>query len=291
MKQTALTYPGANIILMGPPGTGKTFALSSIPLAGYETFVLFLEPGLESLVGAFCDPVSEGGRGMKEPPPNIHWNYLEAKTRSFGDMQAMAEKVGKFDLKFLANYKDTNRADFNRFEKIYANLNNFVDQRTGKEYGSVDTWTNERVIVIDGTTGIGEAAMEMMTGDRPVRDKPDYGIAQNNVMSLIRKLTTGCVCHFVLIAHVERIIDEIMGGVKLMPSTPGKAIQGLISQPFSDVILTKREGASWFWDTADSAADLKTRNLSYKSKIPPDFGLIMEKWKRRRDAALRGEGQ
>ena len=198
----------------------------------------------------------------------------------------MAEKVGKFDLKFLANYKDPKRADYNRFELIYSTLNNFTDQRTGQAFGAVDSWTNERVICIDGTTGLGDAAMEMMTGDKPVRDKPDYGVAQNNLMQLINKLTNGCVCHFVLIAHVDRLVDEVMGGVKLMPSTPGKAIQSIIAQPFSDVILTKREGATWYWDTADSSADLKTRNLPIQSKLPPDFAAIYKKWQSRRDAAV-----
>lgn len=272
------SYPGVNVILMGPPGTGKTHALSTLADAGLEVFVLFLEPGLESLKAAWVD------RGLPIPP-NVHWHYLEPRTRSFASMQAMVDKVGKLDLKALANYKDIQRGSHNRFEALYGVLNNFVCQRTGASFGSVETWGNDRVIAIDGTTGVGDAALEMMTGDKPVRDKPDYGIAQTNIMSLIHKLTTGCNCHFVLIAHVDRQIDEILGGVKLMPSTPGKAIQSVIAQPFSDVILTRREGASWHWDTADSSADLKTRNLPVLSKLKPDFGAILAKWRARAEAA------
>lgn len=272
------TYPGFNCVVMGPPGTGKTFALSTLADAGLETFVLFLEPGLESLIAAWTDR----GRPI---PPNIHWHYLEARQRSFAEMEAMAGRVGRLDLKALANYRDVRRGDYNRFEALYACLNNFTDQRTGQSFGPVDKWDNSRVLVIDGATGIGDAAMEMMTGDKPVRDKSDYGIAQNNMMTLIHKLTSGCRCHFVLLAHVERQIDEVMGGVKLMPSTPGKAIQGIITQPFSDVILSRREGATFWWDTADSSADLKTRNLPIQSKLPADFGAIYQRWKARAEAA------
>lgn len=285
--QDPLQYPGFNAVLMGPPGTGKTAALATLALAGLETFVVFLEPGLESLVGRCVDPKPQGF-GLTAPPPNLHWHYLEAKQRGFGELEEMAQKIGKFDLKFLANYKDTKRAEFNRFESLYNLLNNFVDQRTGQEFGSVDTWTNERVLCIDGTTGLTDAALEMMTGDKPVRDKPDYGVAQHAVMTLIRKLTQGCNCHVVLIAHVERMTDDVLGGIKLMPITPGKAISGTISTPFSDVILAKREGTNWYWDTADSTADLKTRNLSYQSKLPPDFAPLLAKWKARRDAAVKG---
>lgn len=267
-------YPGTNVLLLGPPGTGKTHALSTYADSGLELFVIFLEPGLESLKAAWVDknlPI----------PPNVHWHYLEPRTRSFADMQTMADKVGRLDLKALANYKDIVRGQYNRFEALYGVLNNFTCQRTGASFGSVEKWTNQRVIAIDGLTGIGDAAMEMMTGDKPVRDKPDYGIAQTNIMNLIHKLTTGCPCHFALVAHPDRQIDEVLGGVKLMPGTPGKAIQGIISQPFSDVILTKREIASWWWDTADSSADLKTRNLPILSKIPPNFGTIINKWRSR----------
>lgn len=270
-------YPGVNVVLMGPPGSGKTHALHTLAEWGLETFVVFLEPGLESLIAPYAD------KG-KPIPPNLHWHTLEARTRSFEDMRKQAEAIGKFDLKFLANYKDPQRSQYNRYEALYACLNNFVDQN-GKSWGPVDSWGNDRVICIDGATGVGEAAMEMMTGDRIVRDKPDYGIAQNNMMNLIRKLTSGCACHFVLLAHVERLVDEVMGGVKLMPSTPGRAIQGLITQPFSDVILTRREGDKWYWDTADSSADLKTRNLAIQSKLSPDFKGIMDKWRGRKLAA------
>ena len=200
-------------------------------------------------------------------------------------MAKLAEMVGRFDLKAVANYKDMKRGDFNPMLEVYKALNDFPDDRSGKKFGPVDSWGTDRVLVIDGLTGLSDAAMEMMTGDKPVRDKPDYGVAQNNLLSLLRKITSGCNCHFVLIAHVDRLQDEIMGGVKLMLSTIGQAIRGLIGQPFSDVILAKREGDKFYWDTADSNADLKTRNLTIASKLPADFVQLLATWRRRRDAA------
>jgi len=282
-----LDYPGVNVALMGPPGTGKTHALASFALAGVETFVVFLEPGLESLIGAFTDKPPRG-RGLLEVPKNVHWHNLEPKQRSFALMKERVIDVGKYDQKFLANYKDPKRADFNRFEALYACLNNFIDQR-GQEFGSVENWQNDRVICIDGATGLGEAALEMMTGDKVVRDKPDFGIAQHNLSVAVKKLTQGCKCHFVLICHVDRYLDDIsQGGMKLFPSLPGKALQSSFTQPFSDVILTVREADKWTWDTANSSADLKTRNLDVKSKIVPDFATILASWRSRRDAAVRG---
>ena len=215
---TEASYPGFNIILMGPNGTGKTYSIGTLVDSGLEVFYLALEPGLESLIGYFTDPVP-GGKGLKEPPANLHWHYIQTRTQGFSQMKDTADKIGKFDLSGLAKMRDMNRAQNNPMIKLYEVLNDFIDQKDGKKYGPVDDWGTDRVLVIDGLSALSRIAMEMVTGDKPVRDKPDYGIAQGNLMSLIHKLTSGCMCHIVLIAHVNREIDEVMGGVKLMPNS------------------------------------------------------------------------
>jgi hypothetical protein len=76
-----------------------------------------------------------------------------------------------------------------------------------------------------------------------------------------------------------------MGGIKLMVSSLGKAITSQIPQPFSDVILSAREGDKFYWDTANSLADVKTRNLSIASKLPASFEPIWLRWEERRALA------
>lgn len=73
-----------------------------------------------------------------------------------------------------------------------------------------------------------------------------------------------------------------------MLSAPGKAITAQIPQPFSDVIYTIRENANFYWDTANSQADVKTRNLPIQSKLPADFGPIIKKWENRKKLAEGG---
>jgi hypothetical protein len=89
-------------------------------------------------------------------------------------------------------------------------------------------------------------------------------------------------------AHVEREVDQILGGNKISVAVPGKAIGATILQPFSDVILSSREVDKFFWDTANSQADVKTRNLPIRSKITADFGQIYETWKSRAVLASSG---
>lgn len=273
-------YLGFKTLLMGPSGTGKTYSIGTLVDAGLEVFYLALEPGVETLVGYFIDPPPRG-KGLDSLPLNFHFANIKANTQKFGEMKKTAGDIGRFDLSALAKMRDPNRAANNQMVAVYEMLNNFIDAKDGKAYGPVDDFSQNCVVVIDGLSALSRIAMEMVTGAKPMRDKPDYGIAQNNLMNLLLKLTSGCLCHFVLIAHVNREVDEILGGIKLFPNTIGKAILSDITQPFSDVILTVRENDKWFWDTANSQADLKTRNLPIGSKLPADFSQIAERWIKR----------
>ena len=273
-QTTTSVLPGVNVLLIGPSGTGKTYSLGTLVDTGIEVFYLGLEPGLESLLGYWTD-------SGKEIPLNLKWHFLEPATAGFTELQDAATKVNTMSLKALADMQDMNRSKYNQLIKLYTVLNDFTDQRTGEKFGPVDKWTTERVLVIDSMTGINKAALDAVVGGKPVRSQSDWGLAQNQIENLLRKLCDGCRCHFILLAHVEREVDQILGGVKLMVSTLGKALAPKIPAMFSDVILTKREGVKFTWSTADSTADTKTRNLPLSEVIVPSFAPIMAKWQAR----------
>ena len=268
------TLAGLNIMLMGPAGSGKTHALGTLVETGIEVFYLGLESGLESLLGYFTD------RNLPIPA-NLYWHILKAPDTSFLDMMDSATKINTLSLESLAKMTDSNRGKHNQFIKLFGVLNEFEDQRTGRKFGAVNTWGPDKALAVDGLTGINQAALALVVGGKPVRSMSDWGIAQQQVEGLLRKLCDGCNCHFILLAHVEREVDAVLGGIKLMASTLGKALAPKIPAMFSDVILTVREGSSWHWDTANTQADLKTRNLPISSKNPPSFGPIVAKWKAR----------
>jgi hypothetical protein len=279
----AAGLPGLNCLLMGPAGTGKTHAIGTLVDAGIEVFYTALEPGLEALLGYWVD------RGLPVPP-NLHWHIVKAPDASFGELLDTATKVNTMSLEMLSKLQDTNRSKYNQFRSLYEVLNNFTDQRTGQSFGSVDKFDTTRAVVIDGLTGINTASMLAVIGGKPVRSMPDWGLAQQQVETLLSKLCNNTRCHFILLAHVEREKDEILGGVKLMVSTLGNKLAPKIPAMFSDVILTVREGDKWKWDTANPMADLKTRNLAVSQNLPPTFKPIIDKW-RARDAAISGATQ
>jgi AAA domain len=271
---TKPTLPGVNVMLMGPAGTGKTHSIGTLVETGIEVYYLALESGLESLLGYWTD------RG-KPIPANLHWHQLKAPDTSFLDMLSNAERINTMSLDSLAKMSDPNRSRHNQFVELFRALNDFPDDRTGQKFGSVNTWGPDRALVIDGMTGLGKAALSLVVGGKPVRSQSDWGIAQQQLEGLLGKLCDGCQCHFILLSHVERETDMVMGGVKLMASTLGKALAPKIPAMFSDVILTTREGTKWSWDTANAMADLKSRNLPIAGGQTPSFAPIIEKWRKR----------
>lgn len=273
-KPTKSSLPGFNCMLMGPAGSGKTHSIGTLVDSGIEVFYLALEPGLESVLGYWTD------RGLPIPA-NLHWHTVKAPDTSFLDMLDTATKINTFSLEMLAKMVDPYKSRYNQYMEVFKVLNDFEDQRTGAKFGAVNTWTTERALVIDSLTGLNTAALNLVIGGKPVRSQSDWGIAQQQLEGLLRKLCDGCNCHFVLLAHVERESDMVLGGVKLMASTLGKALAPKIPAMFSDVILTVRQGDKWTWDTANVMADLKTRNLPIKSDNPPSFEPIVKKWKAR----------
>lgn len=269
---------GFNVMVMGPSGTGKTHSIGTLVDSGLETFFLAMESGMESLMGYYAD--------KKLPiPANLHWHVLKAPETSFDDMIANATKINTMNLESLAKMSDPNRGKHNQFISLLQALNNFPDDRTGQTFGDVSTWGTDRVIVIDGLTGVCSAALALVVGGKPVRSQSDWGIAQDQAEKILRRLCDSCKCHFVLLSHLEREIDPVLGGIKLMASALGKALAPKLPAMFSDVILACREGSKWHWDTANAQADLKTRNLPITGNLEPDFRAIVRKWQARKDAS------
>lgn len=265
--------PGVNVLLMGPSGTGKTHSIGTLVDAGIETFYFAYESGAESLVGYFTD------KG-KPVPSNLHICTVKAPSASFLEMADAVRYVNTLSFESLKKQVDPSRGKYNQLEQFLRNFNNVTDD-TGATFGPVSEWGPERALVIDGLTGLCDSAMKACIGGKFDRDMKDWGLAQNIVEGILRKITSECRCHFILISHVERETDPNGGGLKLMASALGKALAPKLPAMFSDVILAKRVEKEFFWDTEDPMADLKTRNLPIAAKIPPGFAQIIAKWRSR----------
>jgi hypothetical protein len=271
VSESASLLAGVNVLLEGPTGTGKTYALGTIADAGVDLFLLFTESGLETALGYWTD------RGLPVPP-NVHWHMLERQPGSFATMATTARSINLQSQESLHKMQDPNRGKHNQFIGLLEALNDYEDHRTGEKFGPVDSWGPNRCLAMDSLTGINPIALSLVVGGKPVKSQGDWGIAMDQIEKLIRQLTDGCKCHFVLTAHVEREIDQVFGGVKITVSTLGRALAPKIPPMFSDVILSARDGTKFTWSTANSQADLKGRNVPIADGIQPTFKQIFDKW-------------
>lgn len=287
-SETSLTGP--KFILQGDSGAGKTYAFATaVEWANkheMEVFCLFVEPGLETLLGYWRDPpLNTAGQPVRpiiEVPPNLHWHTVANPGLPLSALIDAATKVGQLSYEGLTKVVDGSRGTNNPYLKILNALADFPCDRTGKKFGNISTWkAGERLLCIDSLTALGDSCMKMTIGNKPTASLPDYGVAQNNLMNLLRYLTQGFDPTVIMTAHLQRQVNEQTGGVQLMTKGIGKAMADDIPPLFSEVLYCYREGREWFWDTSASNVTTKTRYLPIKPKIVPDLGVILDKWHKR----------
>ena len=279
MSVDTTTLSGPKVCIMGLGGTGKTYSLGTLvdwaEKNNFEVAALFTENSLETLLGYFRDH----GR---EPPPNLYWHQQTTKAVSLKALMATADNIGKLSYEALAKSIDSNRGgENNAFFKILQSCSNFIDDRTGKSLGPIDSFPINRIFVMDSLTETGNAAMKMQIGARPMASPGDYGVAQNTLMNFLRLCTQGMPCPFVMTAHVDRETDPVTQSTKIMIKAIGKALATEIPTLFSDVIYATRETDKFYWDTAAYGVDTKTRSLGIRPKIAPNFSQIFDVWAKR----------
>ena len=258
--------PGFNMMLIGPSGTGKTYSIRSLVDLGITPFCVFTEPGFEVLGDI--------------PPEKLHWHYVKPADQGWDAMLDSAQKINTLSFETLTRMGDVNKSKYGQYLELLRCFNNFTCQRDGKEYGNVCTWGTDRALVVDSMSGVNIMAMNLVVGSKPVKSQADWGVAMDNLERLVQKLCIDTRCHFVLIAHSEREVDEVLGGAKIMASTLGRKLGPKLPRFFSDVVLAVKEVDKFYWSTTAVGADLKARNLALGEKLPPVFGPVLESWKK-----------
>ncbi len=272
---TETTYPGFKTLLIGPPGTGKTFALHTLVLAGLEVFVIATDNGVETL-GQFKEKVPGW---TDEHQKKIHYRYFPLSTASWSNLKNMGTLLSKFGNAALQTTEDANRAQHTQILEVIDQCNNFVDQN-GESFGDASTWGNDRVLVFDNTSGLNIMARLIGCGRKVLISQPDWGKIMDYEENIINQLAS-VHCPMVLIGHIDREVDEVSGGMVKTIGLLGRKLAPKIPRLFSDCIMARRDGSDFRWSTADSQApELKARNLPISEKLPADFRPLVESWKK-----------
>jgi len=251
-----------NICLSGPVGTGKTSALRTIPAAGRPLAVLATEPGIDAILAhdnALC-----------------HWSYIPPATEDWDVLTKNATLLNTMSNDQLQKMQGMNKQQYRQFLDVLGTCANFECDVCGKPFGPIDRLPPEWTFAIDGLSGLSKMSMDLVVGGKPIASQPDWGAAMNNLERFIGKCTADIRCNFVLISHLDRELDEITGGTKLMMSTLGRKLAPKLPRFFDEVVLCVRRGRTFYWSTTDNSADLKARRLPFGDELPPDFAPLLK---------------
>lgn len=261
-----MTIPGANTALIGATGTGKTYSLRTLPDAGITPFIIFTEQHGISVVHDI-------------PCPKLHYTFIAPTTGTWEELIKRSEQMTA--LSWSAMSKMTGDPDKSRYEgflRVVTALHNYKCDRCGESFGDVSTWGTDRAIVIDSLSGLNTMAMQMVTGESIARSQPQWGAAMNAELKLSDKLCADTMCHYILICHIDRVMDHIEGGTQITLTALGQKNAPEWPKNFSDIIHTIRDGVTWRWSTATPNADLKATNVPVGDKLPPSFGPFIKHW-------------
>jgi len=267
MAKELSPLPGIKVLLLGDSGVGKTYALRTLVDAGLTPLCLFTENSFDVLGDV--------------PKDKLHWMYVPPMLENLDSLKEMATRIGTMTFENITKAHDNKRFTDSPWMKMLGALTDFTCERTGQKFGNISSWGTNIAFVIDSGSGLGIASRQNAVGNRPALSPADYGLIQRQIESLINQLCTAFRCHFVLNCHAEREIDPVQGGMKIMASMPGKALAPVLPRYFTDVILAKRTGDKFLWDTADTQAVLKARNAIIKADLPPSFVGLVNAWKSR----------
>lgn len=263
----ASPLPGIKVLLIGGSGSGKTYAIRTFIDAGITPMCIFTENSFDVLGDT--------------PRNKLHWMYIPPSHDSVQTLLDVAKRVSMMNAEQLQKTHDMSRAQNNQYMPFLGGMMNFKCDRTGESFGNVSSWGTDRCLVIDSLSGLTIAATKLAVGEKYAMTQPEFQIAMKVIENLINQICTGFHCHSVVTAHMEREVDEVNGGVKIYASTLGRKLAPLLPRYFTDVILAKRLGTKFIWDSADPQADLKSRNAPIAPELLPSFAPLVAKWKSR----------
>jgi len=144
---------------------------------------------------------------------------------------------------------------------------------------------NNTILILDSLTSVVEALVEETLANRIAIVLSDYGVVQNNLLTMIiRPLTELSNCSVVMIGHPvlsddpnanQPTAEEVKNGAdkiqKLYPKTFGTKLNETLSSKFSDTIYQYTDNGKYYWCGYKRGVMTSVRNIPKKDKLNPDF--------------------
>jgi AAA domain len=222
-----LTYPTSvltKLLLLGDSGSGKTGALASLAIAGYNLYILDFDAGLDIL-------------------KNVLRNHKDATERV--DYITCTDQMQQIQGRVVP-----------KAAQAWPKAINSMDNWPGK--GNIQTWGEKDILVIDSLNFAGKAALRFIQqmNSRLVTTpwQSDYGDAQRLLENMVAMLYSEAIkCNVIVSTHVrevgksQSVLDkdsrvvqvEEEGSRKGYAETgTGRALSPTIGRYFNAVLLT-----------------------------------------------------
>jgi hypothetical protein len=254
-------------MLMGGSGTGKTTSAKTLIRSGVEVLALFTEPRWKPLSHITC---SEG----------FHLHYIPPTTSSFDDMIQRYRTATQMPWDALTKMVDNKKRNYTAFVEVLETVHEFKCDRCEKVFGDVTELGPSFCFWHDGLSGINPMSMSMFVGGAVARSQPQWGAAMGAELDLINTLCYKTKCWFVLVTHIERLVDEIEGGMIIQANALGRKNAPELPKNFDDVILAERRGKTFVWSMVKANVDTKPTFLPLEDALPQDFSRIKSEWEK-----------
>lgn len=264
--------PAPKILLVGDSGTGKTYSaiLAAAKIPGKKIFILFTEPGMSTLANLPKEIRDRIG-------VDIFWNYVGV-SQNLNSLLELGKDINSKNYEALAQSPDKGKKDATEWREILQLCVNMKDKNTGKEFGSIETFGDDWIVIFDSLSGLNDAAWRNHRGDLVTAGPQNYLVVQNTVMGFLKWVNRGLNCGCVMTAHSARETDEVSGTTRIYPSTPGSKIAPLVGRDFDEVVQTVKDGDKFYWSATGRGFSAKTRNLPNIEKIPIDLTGVWAKY-------------
>lgn len=246
------------LLFIGDSGAGKSGALASLAGAGYNLRIIDVDNGLDVLANLLRDIKGPYG---PDALARVEFETITDKMKPGPGGKLIPSKatVWQRATALLTNWK-TETADF----------------------GPLETWTNNDVLVIDSLTMLSTAAMNLVLmmnnrlGGRV--EQSDWYVGQQMIEGLCQMLYDEAVkCNVVVTSHITFIGPE--NNERGYPNTLGKSLPPKIGRYFNTILMAKTSGQGSgqkrrILTRTSGQVELKnTAPLNVKEEYPLETGL------------------
>lgn len=266
--------PGFSALICGVSGTGKSYCQRTISNCKI--------PGTDKTLEYFTVVTDRHSKAIIQEDPRAHYIYIPPVGADWNVLRTAFKNTNELSYAALCDLKvGVEKKKCNQMLEVVEALNSFKCQHCNRNFGDVATWQTDRVLIFDHLSGISEMSRQLTVGLRQVMTQGEYGVAMQNIYSLLTSIIRNSTCHIAVMAHIEMEKDEVSGLIYQMVQTLGRKLAPELPKEFSDVIRTDKSGAKFFWTTIYNNMAVKPTNVELSQSLEPTFELLFNGWLKR----------